>query len=217
MHAYQVKEELGAGCFGCVYRATRGTGQAVAIKCVPLKHYNAMHARTTFPFLDASYMERPHGISTKAFEREELLHRHFAAHGVGPDLLDSGIEEPVGVGYLVFALWDRALTLNDTLSHQLRDKLKKQLHTLHALGYVHLDLRTDNVLVRVHPVETEKLVDVTLTDFGMARALACMANNGVFKELCRIYGCDRNKPTELDWAMFQSGILIGSSPETSKV
>ena len=212
MHTYQVKEELGAGCFGCVYRAIRDTGQAVAIKCVPLKHCDGVRACAAFPFLDETFVVRPGGVSKKAFEREERLHRHFAAHGVGPALVDSGIE-PVGIGYLVFALWDRALTPTDTLSHRLRDKLKKQVHTLHELGYVHLDLRTDNVLVRVHHTETGKLVDLTLTDFGMARSVQCVANNGVFKELCRIYDCDRTKPTELDWAMFQSGILVWSPEE----
>jgi serine/threonine protein kinase len=53
--------------------------------------------------------------------------------------------------------------LDKKLDKNLIDRLKSQIKTIHNLGYIHLDIKPDNILIKI---KDNKIVDITLTDFG---------------------------------------------------
>ena len=78
---------------------------------------------------------------------------------------------------------------NDVLTTRLWSKLKSQLSTIHQLGYLHLDIKLDNVLIKVD--DKNQIKDVTLNDFGLMPCLIENAKNlengdyiGICKRLC---------------------------------
>lgn len=156
-------KRIGAGSFGKVYKAISPSNTEVAVKLVDLK--------------DTKFSE---------FQREYGLTSFLAENGVGPRIFDGWHIKSNGndVGVIVSDLWDT--TLGDfmdksdkkTVPQKAIKDIEKELDMMHRLGFVHLDLHEDNVLVRLD-AKKRKIERATICDFGLAKAIKDVSSKDI--------------------------------------
>lgn len=176
---YTIKDTLGSGSMGMVYRAYALTlGRDVAIKV--LRSERALDEASKARFL-----------------REARAHRALtSAHTVAA--FDFG-QSPEGEMYLVMELLDGE-TLGDRLKREGRlspqhaiDTAVQALSSLaeaHAKGIVHRDLKPDNLVFARQPDGTEI---VKIVDFGIAKMLGQQAEalNAIETQEGTVFGTPR--------------------------
>ena len=150
---YRVLEEVGAGAYGTVYRAQHVVTQRV----VALK---VLHAHMA------------HDEPTRArFAREVAAPASIEHPGI-VEVLDAAIDED-GRPFLAME-WLEGETLRELLERgqlSLRDllelfvKLLEPLDAAHGAGFVHRDLKPDNVFVHA----TKRGRELRVLDFGLVR------------------------------------------------
>jgi serine/threonine-protein kinase len=152
---YQVDGELGRGGMGIVYSATHPViGKRVAIKV-----------------LKRSLSQNPASV-------ERFLQEARAVNQIGhPNIIDIFAIGKLADGrsYLVMDLLDgeplRARLKRGPLhvreAAQVIDEIASALAAAHAKGFIHRDLKPDNVFLVAHPGR----VDIKLLDFGLAKLL----------------------------------------------
>src|ERR1051325_6564635 len=154
---YALRERIGAGSLGIVYRAEQlRSGRKVAIKLLP------PDAKRD-PFL----VER--------FRREgDLLCKLRSAHTVTTYELD---REPDGSLYIVMELSTGKSLAEVFREHGAMDWVRvlrilqgvcDSLAEAHALGVVHRDLKPENILLESRPAQRDF---VKVLDFGLAKLL----------------------------------------------
>ncbi|MCB9695018.1 MAG: serine/threonine protein kinase [Alphaproteobacteria bacterium] len=126
---------IGLGRVGAVYAALGAQGQAVAVKTVPAEH--APSLRHSWEVLRG--IDHPHVVRA---------HRYFE------DADGAHLVMDLGIGSL-----DTVVTDSRTLFRHLR-QIADALMTLHARGWIHRDIKPQNVLLVGR--------DAVLTDFGLA-------------------------------------------------
>ncbi|MBL8164676.1 MAG: protein kinase [Anaerolineae bacterium] len=154
---YVIRQELGAGGMGAVYRATdRLTGQDVALKLVTVRQENLQFATRT----DA--MDIRLALAQEFKTLSSLRHPHIIS------VLDYGFDQE-GRPYFTMELLDGGRTIIQAGDDQpvernleLLVQLLQALIYLHRRGIVHRDLKPDNVLVFDGQVK--------VLDFGLAVA-----------------------------------------------
>ncbi len=159
----RVLSELGTGASGVVYRALRSPlpGHEVAVKVL---HRVDEH--------DAEHRAR--------FRQECLILSHIKSAWV-PKLHDCGTT-PDGQPFLVSELI-RGQHIDDYAQHggavgaeaRLAAQLARGIADLHAMGFVHRDIKPRNLLV----MDNGEGPEVRLIDFGLARSLSTAAETGL--------------------------------------
>ncbi|MFJ8752094.1 protein kinase [Streptomyces sp. NPDC102441] len=148
---YELREVLGTGGMGVVYRAVDARlGREVALKVVDLSCApQAERARFEREALAAGRLRSAHVVTV---------------HDAGEAILDGS-----PVGFLVMELLEGA-PLNSVLAHGLPDltnvvswgrQILRGLRDAHTAGVVHRDIKPSNVILSTQGV-------VTLVDFGIA-------------------------------------------------
>lgn len=161
-HRYQLRERLGAGGMGTVYRAEdRLTGQSVALKRVLSPATSPVDTSTEGAY--AYNLSLAREFRTLA----SLRHPYIIA------VLDYGFDDE-RQPYFTMDLLDRPHTLTDAgQSRPLAEKVRLLVETLQALEYlhrrgiVHRDLKPGNVLVDAQG-------SVKVLDFGLSHGRGLM-------------------------------------------
>ncbi len=149
---YELVEQLGEGAMGCVFRARRsGSDEQVALKVVRVELATDERYRTRFLH--------------EARAAAEVQHRHLV------DVVDAG--EIEGRQYLAMRLV-RGRMLEEHIKEdgpmaveeivRLASELGDALDALHAVGLIHRDVKTSNILLDKDAGDA-----AALTDFGLAK------------------------------------------------
>ncbi len=190
VRGYELRDELGEGGFGVVYRAYQpALGREVAIKVIRKEFANDPNFIRRFE-AEAQLiarLEHPHIVPLYDFWRE-------------PDVAYLVMRFVPG-GSLAEVLDDHALTVEQTA--QLLDQVGRALEAAHAAGVVHRDIKPDNILL-------DELGNAYLSDFGIALETAESSSGAVLTTLGPPYAApealDRG-PVSASSDIFSLGVL----------
>nr|QBK87332.1 MAG: putative serine/threonine protein kinase [Marseillevirus LCMAC201] len=164
LKGYQLKELLGKGGHGVVYRTCIKDDCNYAVKIIDLE-----------------------SDSIEDFKKESTTSDILSRKGVGPKYVGHWVCDDPNVGLIVTDKWDGSLYEIQKeqghclkLSKHLLDKLENEIKKIHDLGYVHLDIFAKNILYKKD--RKGNVIDVTLTDFGLIEKIA------EFKEMTGWFG-----------------------------
>jgi len=153
---YTVVRPLGSGSLGRVFLGSGPAGESVALKVLHPHLLSAEDARVRFV--------------REARALRDVRHRHIGA------LLDAFVHE--GLPVLVLELvsgaslrhyLDQRGAMPESIVRLVLAQLTDALHALHEAGWVHRDVKPENVMLVSDELSS---VEVRLLDFGLARALA---------------------------------------------
>lgn len=122
---------------------------------------------------NCNYVSKVMGLNTEEFRENFNKQVKFTKElnniKIGPKLIANGILElDVQYGIMVMEKWDSDLKKESAkLQPEHIEKLLNQIKLMHEKGYVHMDIRPENVLVKLNP-ETKNISDITLIDFEEA-------------------------------------------------
>lgn len=142
---YEIQERLGSGGFGQVYRALDlRSGREVALKVM----------RTD--------VNHPPEVLERWFRREVEVLRRFRHHPHIVHIVESRLPNRDGLFYYVMEFLPQRLADMDpppAPGEMLRyaDQIAQALQSLHEAGYIHRDVREENILL--HPQRGAVLVD----------------------------------------------------------
>lgn len=157
-----IKKRLGQGAFGTVYQMCK-------------KPENSNEEE------DCRYAVKTQDITSKKakemWEEEAKTMKFFSNKiGVGPKFIDWWDCE--GVGFIVTEMWNGSLkdvlddkhnNTNNTNVCEIIKTLEEQVKKIHNNGYIHGDIKSRNILVKID--ENNRITDVTITDFGNAKKM----------------------------------------------
>jgi len=191
---YKYEKELGIGISSFVSLVqNKNNNQHYALKCLRLRK-RILKQDIPNIYINLEFFSV---ISKNDFNNEVNLHILLNTKNIGPKLYTFWIEN--GFGYMLLEVWDRCLSFNDILSEDLSVKLQNQLTEFHKCGYLHLDIKLDNVLVKID--DKNEIIDLTLTDFGL---MPCLINdaktfkNGDYIEICKNLNYFPKNPEKID-------------------
>lgn len=148
-----LKHKLAEGGFGSVYDACMEDSCNYVIKMQSIKR----PSRKTI------------------FNNEVSFNARFNAKGIGPKMIARW--ECEGMGFMIMEKWDTDLwkygrkygrgALTKDENKEFLDKLRDQIRTIHNEGYVHLDIRPVNIFLKLDKLDSSKIKDVTIADFGL--------------------------------------------------
>jgi WD40 repeat protein/serine/threonine protein kinase len=152
LKSYEIKESIGAGGFGAVYRALQPSiGREVAIKIILPQHANQPEFIRRFE-IEAqlvALLEHPHIVPLYDYWREPggafLVMRYLRGGSLRDSLEQHGAWSAGRVAQMV-------------------NQIASALAFAHVGGVIHRDLKTDNILI-------DEAGNSYLTDFGIAKDL----------------------------------------------
>lgn len=158
---YEIKERIGVGGFGAVFRAVQPTiGREVAVKVILSEHANQPDFIRRFE-IEAQLvarLEHPHIVPLYDYWREPngayLVMRFLRGGSLRDSLEEQGVWDTVRTG-------------------QMLNQIASALAFAHRNGVVHRDLKSDNILI-------DELGNSYLTDFGIAKDLG--VNHGITRD-----------------------------------
>jgi len=165
MQRYKIMEEIGAGTYGIVWKATHDSGEVVAIKRLKENFHSwsdCMILRELETLRSVSNHENIVGI--KELIREENSQLHFVFEYCDTDVLQTILE--LTKKNLVSPYPGVMLTAKKV--HSIIRQVLTGLEHMHSRGYFHRDIKPENLLMRG---ETCKIAD-----FGLARKHRCNSN-----------------------------------------
>lgn len=155
---YELREELGSGSIGKVYRAIeRSTDKAFAAKIIPTRQFAFERSFSANDLLQEARMLR--NVSHPAIVTVRDAYSEDASFAIVMQLVEGG------------DLFDRIVKRKRYRERDARDVMSHLLSALaylHARGIAHRDIKPENILLRT--VDSD--VDVLLTDFGLAKGTA---------------------------------------------
>jgi len=155
---YELREELGSGSIGKVYRAIeRKSDKAYAAKIIPVRQFAFERSFSTSDLLQEARMLR--NVSHPAIVSIRDAYKEETFLAIIMQLVEGG------------DLFDRILKRNKYPEVDARDVMSNLLSALaylHARGIAHRDIKPENILLR----SIDSDVDVLLTDFGLAKGKA---------------------------------------------
>lgn len=157
LKSYEVKERIGAGGFGAVFRAEQAAiGREVAVKIILPEHANKSDFIRRFETEAqlVARLEHPHIVPLYDYWREPggayLVMRYLRGGSLRDSLEENGAWHPARVSLML-------------------TQIASALGFAHANGVVHRDLKTDNILI-------DESGNSYLTDFGIAKDLGLDMN-----------------------------------------
>lgn len=183
---YTVKERIGSGSSASVYRATRSGFPDAGVK---VQHLAGCPQRT------------------RHFWKEAKMAQKMSDAGLGPQVQDVWCTGNGEGGLIACDIWDMSLRdaqklLGDrfVLSPAMWYKLMVLVKRIHELGLVHGDLLEKNILVRLSGGDDDdnqdvRVVDLTLTDFGLMQSIKRWKRNPDFVKTMYQYLTDRGQTT----------------------
>ena len=155
---YELREELGSGSIGKVYRAIeRKTDEAYAAKIISTRQFALERSFSAQDLLQEARMLR--NVSHPAIVSIRDAYRGETFLAIIMQLVEGG------------DLFDRILKRKRYPENDARDVMSHLLSAvayLHARGIAHRDIKPENILLRTKISD----VDVLLTDFGLAKGKA---------------------------------------------
>lgn len=155
---YELREELGSGTIGKVYRAIdRATGEAFAAKIVPTRQFAFQRSFSAEDLLHEARMLR--NLSHPAIVKVRDAYNEVGSFAIVMQLVEGG------------DLFDRVVKRGCYPESDARDVMSHLLSALtylHTRGIAHRDVKPENILLRT----LQSDVDVLLTDFGLAKGAA---------------------------------------------
>ena len=161
---YALVGVLGAGGMGAVYRAVdRQSGDAVAIKAAHIDPRRSATARTLLMRLRRearvlSRLNHPRIVRVRGVGTIESEDLHYIVMDLAPGV-------PLG------QLLRQRGRLETPLALSIADQVLAALGAAHELGFVHRDVKPQNVLVALSEVEGAAQVECTLIDFGIVKSV----------------------------------------------
>lgn len=153
---YDVREEVGSGAIGKVYKAMeRNTGKLRAVKVVPLRHFALNKSVRVDEMLHEARMLRT--ICHPGIVSVHDVYCSETTFSLVMQLVEGG------------DLFDRILKRRFYPESDARGVLRNLLSALsylHTRSIAHRDIKPENILLR----SNRSHVDVLLTDFGLAKA-----------------------------------------------
>lgn len=155
---YELREELGSGSIGKVYRAIeRTTDKAFAAKIISTRQFAFERSFSASDLLQEARMLR--NVSHPAIVTVRDAYSEDASFAIIMQLVEGG------------DLFDRIVKRKKYPERDARDVMSHLLSALaylHARGIAHRDIKPENILLRTAKSD----VDVLLTDFGLAKGTA---------------------------------------------
>lgn len=150
--SYQLEEQLGQGAMGCVFRARRaGSDEEVALKVVRVELASDDRYRQRFLHEARAASEVQHRHLVDVLEAGEIDGRQYLAmRFVRGRMLEDHIRDdgPMAVGEIV----------------RIATEIGGALDALHAVGLIHRDIKTSNIML-----DDDAGCAAALTDFGLAK------------------------------------------------
>lgn len=157
LKSYEIKERIGVGGFGAVFRAIQPSiGREVAVKIILPEHANKPDFIKRFESEAqlVARLEHPHIVPLYDYWREPggayLVMRYLRAGSLRDSIEENGVWT---VGQVA----------------QMLTQIASALSFAHASGIVHRDIKTDNILI-------DDVGNSYLTDFGIAKDLELHEN-----------------------------------------
>lgn len=147
---YVLCDKLGEGAFASVYSASpHGKGDQVAVKVVHRQQFEMQSLRELQREMAvARKLRHPHIVRVReVFDSPDVVHLVM-------DLMPHGSLKQL--------LMDRGSFMSETTTRKIAVQLVHALAHLHSKGFVHRDVKLENVLVRC----LERDIQVALGDFG---------------------------------------------------
>lgn len=155
---YELREELGSGSIGKVYRAIeRTTDKAFAAKIISTRQFAFERSFSASDLLQEARMLR--NVSHPAIVTVRDAYSEDASFAIIMQFVEGG------------DLFDRIVKRKKYPERDARDVMSHLLSALaylHARGIAHRDIKPENILLRTAKSD----VDVLLTDFGLAKGTA---------------------------------------------
>lgn len=209
LQGYEIEKLLGSGTYGAVHLAKK------LYDINPKKKYAVKFQNL---YIDKSYYKNPiqYEKDKKKMENEFIEESNIASlflkNSIGPKLYQVWICSDIEIGVTVTELWDSALKKEElcNLSPLLVKKIRDQILKIHDLGYIHYDIKPDNILVKKD--WTGKIIDITLADFGLAAKSTIKQDSLVFYNYHKQYAPDFYKKITLEMTkinpyLFDYGLL----------
>ena len=158
---YTLKIIIGYGNYGIVYSAINNTNlNLYAIKLEDLK----------VPKTCVNYILFKN-ILEKEYNEQVEITKLFDKNNIGPKFINSWIDKELEIGVNIMELWDATLKYVDLtkLDINLIEKFINQIETIHKLGYIHYDIKPQNVLIKYNLYK--KIIDITIIDYGLTRKI----------------------------------------------
>lgn len=183
---FRIEQKLGQGGMGEVYRALdTKLGRKVAIKVLPPWATSDLGARSRFreEARLASALNHPHIVTIYAVESAQDLEFIVMEYVEGENLLERAKRQPLDFPEVV----------------ELGIQVSEALAAAHALGLVHRDIKSANILIT-------KQGQAKVTDFGLAKRLEGLA--------------DLSDPSATVANLTRTGVVMGTpaymSPEQAR-
>jgi len=161
---YALVGVLGAGGMGAVYRAVdRQSGEIVAVKAAHIDPRRSATARTLLMRLRRearvlSRLNHPRIVRVRGVGTIESEDLHYI-------VMDLAQGVPLG------QLLRQRGRLETALALEVADQVLAALGAAHELGFVHRDVKPQNVLVALSEVDGVTQADCTLIDFGIVKSV----------------------------------------------
>lgn len=162
---YHLKELIGSGTCGLVYSAINTLNS----KFYAIKLQNLYVNKADFINIDNYNIVR-HNIYQE-FDTEVNITKLFNSYNIGPKFYDTWINNDLEIGIIVTELWDSNLEYYDLsiLSENIIKKLRSQIELIHNIGYIHYDIKKQNILINFN--DDNEIIDITITDYGLTEKI----------------------------------------------
>lgn len=162
---YYLKELIGSGTAGLVYSAVNQTDS----KNYAIKLENLYIDKNSLKNIN-NYENVKNNIYQE-FYKEVNITKVFNDNNIGPKFFDSWINNELEIGIIVTELWDTTLKLYNScnIPENIINKLRQEIEKIHSIGYIHYDIKKDNILIKIN--DNDEITDITITDFNLTEKI----------------------------------------------
>jgi len=116
------------------------------------------------------------------FNQEAEISSLISTINIGPKIYKYWTCNDINIGIIITEKWDSNLReFSDSYEYKERvsilcnkntlDKLKNKINQIHKLGYIHYDIKPENILIKLDSKDHKSIIDITITDFGLTKPI----------------------------------------------